>query len=99
MDERLATIRIKAKFFNIILICAHAPTEDKDVETKDMFNERLERQYDRCPDHDIKIVSGDFNAKIGKENIFGPTVGKFRLYDETSDNGMRLIDFATTKTW
>lgn len=97
VDERLATIRIKAKFFNISLICAHAPTEDKDEQTKDIFYERLERAYDRCPDHDIKIVLGDFNAKLGKENIFGPTVGKFSLHEETSDNGMRLTDFAAAK--
>ena len=97
VDERLATIRIKAKFFNISLLCAHAPTEDKDEQTKDMFYERLEREYDRCPDHDIKIVLGDFNAKIGKERIFGPTIGQFSLHDETSDNGMRLSGFAAAK--
>ena len=35
--------------------------------------------------------------KFGRENIFGPTVGKFSLHEETSDNGMRLIDFAAAK--
>ena len=29
VDERLAAIRIQAKYFYISLICAHAPTEDK----------------------------------------------------------------------
>ena len=94
VDERLATIRIKARFFNISLICAHAPTEEKDDATKDSFYERLERSYERCPRHDIKIVLGDFNARVGKEGIFGPTVGKFSLHNETSGNGQRLIDFA-----
>ena len=93
----LTTIRIKANFYGISLICAHAPTEDKDEQNKYMFYERLEREYDRCPDHDIKIVLGDFNAKIGKERIFGPTIEKFSLHDETSDNGMRLTDFAAAK--
>ena len=63
VNERIATIRIKAKFFNISLICAHAPTEDKDDDTKDIFYELLEDTYDRCPGHDIKIVLGDFNGK------------------------------------
>ncbi|XP_067648027.1 uncharacterized protein [Eurosta solidaginis] len=32
--------------------------------------------------------------KVGKEGVFGPTVGKFSLHNETSPNGLRLIDFA-----
>ncbi|XP_049304006.1 uncharacterized protein LOC125776321 [Bactrocera dorsalis] len=94
VNERLATIRIKARFFNISLICAHAPTQEKDDVTKDAFYECLERTYVRCPRHDVKIVLGDFNARVGKEDIFGTTVGKFSLHDETSPNGLRLIDFA-----
>ncbi|XP_050331585.1 uncharacterized protein LOC126760169 [Bactrocera neohumeralis] len=31
---------------------------------------------------------------MGKQGIFGTTVGKFSLHDETSPNGLRLIDFA-----
>ena len=50
MNERLAKIRIKAKFHNISLICAHAPTVEKD----DAVN--------KCLAHDIKIALGDFNA-------------------------------------
>ncbi|KAI8121895.1 Craniofacial development protein 2 [Lucilia cuprina] len=95
VDER--TIRIRSKFFNISLICAHAPTEEKDEGVKDRFYDRLDDLYDRCPKHDVKIVLGDFNAKIGKENVFGPIVGKFSLHDETSENGMRLIDFAAAR--
>ncbi|XP_054091892.1 craniofacial development protein 2-like [Zeugodacus cucurbitae] len=94
VDERLTTIRIKARFFNISLICAHAPTEEKDDVTKDAFYERLERIYERCPRHDVKVVLGDFNARVGKEGVFGTAVGKFSLHDETSPNGLRLIDFA-----
>ena len=97
VDERLAAIRIKAKFFNISLICAHAPTEDKDDVTKDAFYDRLESLYNKCPKADVKIVVGDFNAKVGKEGIFGPTVGKFSLHDKTSDNGFRLISFAAAQ--
>ncbi|XP_067615689.1 craniofacial development protein 2-like, partial [Eurosta solidaginis] len=93
VDERLAAIRIKAKFFNISFICAQSPTEEKDDEVKDTFYEQLERTYERCPRHDIKLVLGEFNTRVGKDGVFGPTVGKFSLHNETS-NGLRLIDFA-----
>ena len=94
ISERIATIRIKAKFFNISLICAHAPTNDKDDEVKDAFYANLENAYDRCPSHDVKIVLGDFNGKLGRESIYSPTIGQFSLHEETNNNGARLIDFA-----
>ena len=46
------------------------------------------------PAQDAKIVLGDFNAKVGHESIFNPTVGQLSLYANTTSNGMRLIDFA-----
>ncbi|XP_060665650.1 uncharacterized protein LOC132797914 [Drosophila nasuta] len=92
--QRIATIQITAKFFNISLICAHAPTEEKDDATKDAFYADLVRAYGRCPSHDIKILLGDFNAKVGREDIFGATVGRFSLHETTSSNGLRLIGFA-----
>ena len=76
VDERLAAIRIKAKYFCINLICAHAPTEDKEDTTRDAFYDKLEVLYNRCPRADIKMLVCDFNAKVGREGIFGPTVGK-----------------------
>jgi len=97
VDERLAAIRIKAKYFYISLICAHAPTEDKDDTTKDAFYDKLEVLYNRCPRSDVKIVVGDFNAKVGREGIFGQTVGKHSLHGKTSDNGFRLVSFAAAQ--
>ena len=50
VDERIAAIRIKAKYFYISLICDYAPTEDKEDTTKDAFYDKLEVLYNRCPD-------------------------------------------------
>jgi len=49
------------------------------------------------PKYDIKIVMGDFNAKVGKEQGLTPNVGKYSLHEETNNNGWRMIDFAITK--
>ena len=97
VNERLAKLRIKAKFHNISLIGAHATTEEKDDDVKDAVYANLEDLYDKCPAHDIKIFLGDFNAKVGQKGIFGPTVGQFSLHSTTSPNGVRLIDFAAAR--
>ena len=40
----------------------------------------------------MKVLLGDFNAKVGRENIFKPTIGQ-----DSSDNGVRLFNFATSR--
>ena len=40
--------RIRAKFYNISLICTHAPIEEKDDVVKDAFYAELEDVYDKC---------------------------------------------------
>jgi len=48
----------------------------------------------------MKVPLGDFtrNAKFGKEAIFKP-IWNESLYRESKDNGVRIINFATTKIW
>jgi hypothetical protein len=40
---------------------------------------------------------GDFNAKMGKENIFKPTIGNESLQEISNDNGIRLVHFPHPK--
>jgi hypothetical protein len=42
---------------------------------KDSFYEELVRVFDKFPKYRMKILLGDFNAKVGKEDIFKPTIG------------------------
>jgi hypothetical protein len=34
---------------------------------------------------------------VGRENIFKPTTGNEGLHQETNDNGVRIVNFATTE--
>ena len=52
---------------------------------------------DACPKHDAKYIIGDFNAKIGRESIYKGTIGMHSMHKESSDNGIRLINFAASK--
>jgi len=45
----------------------------------------------------MKILLGGFNAKVRRENIFKPTVGNESLHQVDNDNGVRLVNFTTSK--
>jgi hypothetical protein len=45
----------------------------------------------------MKMLLGDFNAKVGRENIFKPTIGQESLHQDSNDNEVRIVNFATTK--
>ncbi|XP_046688330.1 uncharacterized protein LOC124374077 [Homalodisca vitripennis] len=70
--------------------------KDKDNEEGivDDFYTELERVCDKIPRHDMKVVLGDFNAKIGKEEQNNMVAGKCGLHEETSLNGERVCMFA-----
>jgi hypothetical protein len=42
---------------------------------------------------------GDFNAKVGKEDVFKPTIGNVILHKISNDNGVRVVNFATSKNF
>jgi endonuclease/exonuclease/phosphatase family metal-dependent hydrolase len=59
------------------------PTEDKINYVKDSFYK--------------KILLGDFNAKVGREDIFKPTTENESLHEINNDNGLKVVHFATSK--
>jgi hypothetical protein len=45
----------------------------------------------------MKILLGDFSAKVGKEGIFKPIIGNESLHEANNDNSVRVVKFATSK--
>ncbi|KXJ70170.1 hypothetical protein RP20_CCG024568 [Aedes albopictus] len=68
INERICVLRILGKFFNYSLINVYAPTNEKTDDVKDAFYECLDKTYGECPKHDVKIVIGDANAQVGRED-------------------------------
>jgi hypothetical protein len=64
---------------------------------KNSFYEELERVFDKFPKYHMKILLGDFNAKVGRKDIFKLTTGNESLHEISKDNGVRLVNFATSK--
>jgi hypothetical protein len=56
---------------------------------KDNFCEELERVFDKFPKYHTEILLGDFNATVGREDIFKPTIGNESLHEISNDNGVR----------
>ena len=45
----------------------------------------------------MKIMLRDLKAKLGRQDIFKPTIGNESLQQERNDNGVRIVNFATPK--
>jgi hypothetical protein len=50
--------------------------------------------FDKFPKNRMKIQLGDFNAKAH----FKLTIGNERLHEISNDNGVMLVNFATSKS-
>jgi hypothetical protein len=64
---------------------------------KDRFHEELECVFDKFPKYHMNMLLGDLNAKLCKENILKPTIGNDRFHEISNDNGVRIVNFATSK--
>ena len=53
--------------------------------------------FDHFLKYHMTILLGDFNAKVGREKIFKPTIGNESLLQYSNDNGVRIVNFATSK--
>jgi exonuclease III len=71
----MSYIILRGCWFDIIILNVHAPTEDKIDDIKDRFYEELKHVFDNFPKCHMQILLGDFNAKVGREDIFKPTIG------------------------
>jgi hypothetical protein len=69
----------------------HAPSGENSNYTIDSLYEELEH----FPKYDTKLLLGYFASKLGRGNIFNPTVGNDSLHQGSNDNDVRTVLFAT----
>jgi hypothetical protein len=63
----MSYVTLKGRWCGIIVLNAHAPTEDKDDVIKGSFYEELEQAFDQFLRYHMKHLLRDFNAKLGRE--------------------------------
>jgi len=64
-------------------------TQKKSGDSKDSFYEKLEEVFGNFPTYHMKILLGDFNAKVRRGDIFKPTIGNISLHQDSNDNGVQ----------
>jgi len=94
VSERIMTARLHSQQINISVVVAYAPIQDDTATVKDKFYEELEAVQSKLPGHDVKIVMGDFNARVGQDPApYHGVIGKHSCHETANDNGNRLLDF------
>jgi hypothetical protein len=85
---------LRDRWYDIIVLNVHAPREDKidDMKNQNMYSIISSKYH-------VKILLGDFNAKVGWEDILKPTIGNERFHEISNDNGVIVLNFVTFKKY
>jgi exonuclease III len=97
INERICTIELEGDFLIYPVLSVHAPSEEKDDAVKDAFYVKLGNMYNQTPRNDVRIILGDFNAKIDREELYKPVIGEHSKHNVSNSSGVRVIDFAAGK--
>ena len=89
MTER--SVCFQGKPFNVMVIQAYVPTSNAEKAEVEQFYEELQHLLELTPKKDVFFSIGDWNAKVGSQEISGVT-GKFGLGVQ-NEAGQRLTEF------
>ena len=76
----------QSKLFNITVIQVYAPTSNTEEAEVEWFYEDLQDLSELTPKKDVLFIIGDWNAKVGGQEIPKVT-GKFGLYRRKQGKG------------
>ena len=92
----MISVRFQGKPFSITVIQAYAPNSNVEGAEVERFYEDLQDLLEITLQKDILFIIGDWNAKVGSQEIPGVT-GKFGL-GVWNEAGQRLIEFCQENT-
>ena len=76
--DRMISVRFQGKPFNITVIQVYAATSNTEEAEVERFYEDLQDLLELAPKKDVLFIIGDWNAKVGSQEISGVT-GKYGL--------------------
>ena len=89
--DRIISVHFQVKLFNITVIQVYAPASNAKEAEVEWFHEDLQDLLELTPQKDILFIIGDWNAKVGSQEILEVT-GKFGL-GVWNEAGQRLTEF------
>ena len=87
----MISVRFQGKPFNITVIQVYALTSNTEEAEVERFYEDLQDLLELTPQKDVLFIIGDWNAKVGSQEIPGIT-GKFGLGVQ-NEAGQNLTEF------
>jgi hypothetical protein len=72
---------LDGRWYDITVLNVHAPPEDKNNDSSTICMKKQSKFH--LPKSQMKIISADFKAKVGKEDIFKPTSGNESLHEHS----------------
>ena len=95
-NDRRISVRFQGKPFSITVIQVYALTSNAEEAEVEWFYENLQDLLELTPKKDVLFIIGDWNAKVGSQEIPGVT-GKFGLGVQ-NEAGQRLTEFCQENT-
>ena len=95
-NDRMISVCFQVKPFNVTVIQVYAPTSNAEQTEVERFYEDLQDLLELTPKKDVLFIIGDWNAKVGSQEILGVT-GKLGLGVQ-NEARQRLIEFCQENT-
>ena len=96
-NDRMTPVHFQGKPFNITVIQVYAPMSNAEEAEVEQFYEDLQDLLELTPKKDVLFIIGDWNEKVGSQEITGVTV-KFGLGVQ-NEARQRLKEFCQRMHW
>ena len=99
ISDRIMKARFNSKHCKLTIILCYAPTNASDKEDKEDWYEQLQQAVAKVPQHDMLLIIGDMNDKVGSDNSnCERAMGKHGC-GVMNDNGERLVDYCLNNNY
>ena len=95
-NNRMISVSFQGKPFNITVIQVYAPISNAEEAEVEWFYEDLQDLLELTPKKDVLFIIGDWNAKVGSQEI--PEVTDKFFLEVQNEAGQRLIEFCQENT-